>query len=384
MKALILDAEWDPRTDYELTAEERDTKKAKNSSNVWRNPELEIQKRNRPEPRPDEVLVKVEYAGVCGSDLSLSETDDDGYLHYSAYSRLPNVIRHEFSGTVVENGADANLFEHGEAVTAEVTDYCGRCQQCRRGFHDHCKHFEQLGFTIPGAFAEYILVPEKILWSVSALESIYDDQDELLQAAATIEPSTITYHGLFGRGDGVWPGDYHVYHGIGPIGLTGMNISRASGAAKVIAFEPSSERREIARKLGFEYVYNPIDVDPVETVNKVTGGRGADVHVETSGAVNQTYPVIEDTLAEEANVIHISNAGADPPVALRKYQGASAQLYGSEGHTGQEVYPHVIRLMAAGKLDNRPIITSTFPLSQANKAIERASKRVDGKVLIDV
>ena len=136
--------------------------------------------------------------------------------------------------------------------------------------------------------------PEKILWSVSALESIYDDQDELLQAAATIEPSTITYHGLFGRGDGVWPEDYHVYHGIGPIGLTGMNISRASGAAKVIAFEPSSERREIARKLGFEYVYNPIDVDPVETVNKVTGGRGADVHVETSGAVNQTYPVIED------------------------------------------------------------------------------------------
>lgn len=127
MKALFLDADWDPRPNYEPTAEERETKKATNSSNVWRNPELEIQKRDEPEPGPDEVLVKVEYAGVCGSDLSLIETDDDGYIHYSAYARLPNVIGHEFSGTVIKSGANANLFEHGEAVTAEVTDYCGRC-----------------------------------------------------------------------------------------------------------------------------------------------------------------------------------------------------------------------------------------------------------------
>jgi hypothetical protein len=73
MKALFLDADWDPRPNYEPTAEERETKKATNSSNVWRNPELEIQKRDEPEPGPDEVLVKVEYAGVCGSDLSLIE-----------------------------------------------------------------------------------------------------------------------------------------------------------------------------------------------------------------------------------------------------------------------------------------------------------------------
>jgi len=382
MKALMLDAEWNPRPQYEPTAEEQERKKAQNSSNVWQNPELHIEDRNRPEVADDEVLVEVKYAGICGSDISMIETDHDGYMHYSAYTQLPNITGHEFSGVVVETGEDADLFETGEPVTAEVTDYCGRCQQCRRGFHGHCENFEQLGFTMPGAFAEYVAVPEKILWSVESLTETYDDEDELFRAAATVEPSTISYYGLFGRAEGIWPGDYHVYQGVGPIGLTGMNVSRAAGAGKIIAFEVSKERREIARDLGFDHVYNPIETDPVETVNELTGGRGADVHVETAGAVNQTYPVIEDTLAEQANVVHISNAGSDPEIALRKYQATSAQLFGSEGHTGQEIFPRVIRLMSAGKLENRPMITSTFDLENAPKAIHQAKKRIDGKVLI--
>ncbi|MDJ1433202.1 scyllo-inosose 3-dehydrogenase [Halostagnicola sp. A-GB9-2] len=384
MKSLVVDADWDPRPDYDVTETERESRKAMNASQVWRDPELRVTERERPVPEADEVLVRVRYAGICGSDTSMIGTDDDGYVHYSAYLRLPNVVGHEFSGEVVETGSDTRLFEEGDLVTAEVTDYCGRCHMCRQGFHGHCEHFEQLGFTIPGAFSEYVAVPEKILWDVSSLREAYGDDDEVLKAATTIEPSTIGYYGLFGRADGIIPGDYHVYHGVGPIGLTGMNVSRAAGAGKVIAFEPSDERREIARGLGFEHVYNPIARDPIEVVEAVTDGEGADVHVETSGAVLQTYPVIQETLAERANVVHISNAGSDPEVALRELQGNSAQVYGSEGHTGQQVFPRVIRLMAAGRLDNLPIVTSTFDLPNADEAIHRAAERVDGKVLIEV
>ena len=384
MQALEIDAEWSPRSDYDLSDDERERHRAMNSSQVWKNPRLSIEDRERPEPAADEVLVRVKYAGVCGSDVSMIETNDDGYMHYSAYTRFPTVTGHEFSGEVVKTGADATLFDIGEPVTAEVTDYCGRCQMCRQGFHSHCENFEQIGFTMDGAFAEYVTVPEKICWSVASLERAYDDEDELYRAAATVEPSTICYYGLFGRADGIWPGDYHVYHGVGPIGLTGMNVSRAAGAGKVIAFEPSDQRRKIAHDLGFEHVYDPIEVDPVETVQQVTHGEGADVHVETSGAVSQTYPVIENTLAERANVVHISNAGSDPEIALRKYQGNSAQLYGSEGHTGQQVFPRVIRMMASGQLDNRPIVTSVFSLNDADDAVRQAAKRVDGKVLIEM
>lgn len=384
MQSLVVDATWEPRASYDVSAVERESKKAMNASQVWRDPELRVTERERPTPDDDEVLVRVRYAGICGSDVSMLETDDDGYVHYSAYLRLPNVTGHEFAGEVVETGDDVSLFEGGELVTAEVTDYCGRCNMCRQGFNGHCENFEQVGFTVPGAFAEYVAVPEKLCWDVTRLRDAFETEDEALRAAATIEPSTITYHGLFARAEGILPGDYHVYHGAGPIGLTGMNVSRAAGAGEVIAFEPSDDRRAVARELGYEHVYNPIERDPVETVASITNGDGADVHVETAGAVTQTYPAIQETLAENANVVHISNAGSDPEVALRKLQGSSAQLYGSEGHTGQQIYPRVIRLMAAGQLDNRPIITSTFDLSDADAAIEQAGKRVDGKVLVEV
>ena len=383
MRALVLDAEWDPRPDYDPSDDERERRRAARGAGAWRHPELRFEERERPEPAADEVLVRVRYAGICGSDVSMVETDDDGYMRYSAYADLPTVIGHEFSGVIVETGADADLFEEGDPVTAEVTDYCGRCQACRQGFHGHCENFEQIGLTVDGAFAEFVAVPEKLVWDVSELARRYDDEDRLFRAAATVEPSTISYYGLFGRAEGVVPGDYYVYHGMGPIGLTGMNVARAAGAGRVIAFDPSDPRRELARELGFEHVYDPTAVDPAATVEEATGGAGADVHVEVSGAVSETYPVIEDSLAERANVVHISNAGADPEVGLRKYQASSAQIYGSEGHTGQQVYPRTIRLMAAGHLDNLPLVTSTFDLADAEAAVRRAAERVEGKILVE-
>lgn len=384
MRALVLDAEWDPRADYDLSEVERETKKAMNSSAVWRDPSMSVEQRSRPTPDDDEVLIRVRYAGVCGSDVSMIETDEEGYMHYSAYTRFPNVTGHEFSGEVVETGSDADLFEEGDLVTSEVVEYCTRCQMCRQGFHGHCENFEQVGFTIPGAFGEYVAVPEKIVWDISSLWESYDDEETVLKAGATIEPSTITYTGLFQRADGILPGDYHVYHGLGPIGLTGMNVSRTAGAGKAIGFEPSDQRREVAQELGFEHVYSPLDTDPVEKIDELTDGEGADVHVETAGAVTETYPAIQNSLSERANIVHISNAATAPEIELRKLQGNSAQLYGSEGHTGRQIYPRVIRLMAAGQLDNLPMITSTFDLSDADDAVERAAERVDGKVLIEM
>jgi threonine dehydrogenase-like Zn-dependent dehydrogenase len=163
-----------------------------------------------------------------------------------------------------------------------------------------------------------------------------------------------------------------------------MNVARAAGAGLVVGFEPSKPRRGVARDLGFEHVYDPTDDPPATVVERVTGGAGIDVHVETAGAVGQTYPVIGQTLAETANVVHISNAGEPAPVETRQYQGKTAQLYGAEGHTGDRIFPLVLRLMAAGHLDNLPMITSTFDLGEADAAVERAAERVDGKVLVAV
>lgn len=379
MEALVLDAEWDPR---EADAVGEGERRATDASRAWRAPELRIAERERPDPAPDEVLVRVRYAGVCGSDVAMIETGGEGYVHYSAYLGLPTTLGHEFAGEVVEVGSEVTRVSPGDPVTAEVTDYCGTCDACRQGFTGHCEDFEQLGFTIPGAFAEYVAVPAKLCYDVSALGAAYAG-DDLFRAAATVEPSTITYHGCFVRADGIRPGDYYVFHGAGPIGLTGMNVARAAGAGRVIGVEPSQERRAVARELGFEHLIDPGGDDSVARIDALTEGRGADVHVEVAGAVGQTYPLIAETLAEDANVVHISNAGAAAPLDTRAYQARGAQVYGAEGHTGGGVYPRVVRLMAAGRLDNLPMVTSTFSLEEADAAVERAAERVDGKVLIE-
>lgn len=384
MKALVLDATWEPKEDYELSTSEREQRRAERASAVWRDPELRVEERERPTPDADELVVAVRYVGVCGSDVAMFETDADGYVHYPAYASLPNVLGHEFVGEVVETGPDARIFEPGDLVTAEVTEYCGRCRMCRRGFHGHCENFEQLGFTIPGTAAEYAAVSEKLCWGVSSMQEAYADEEDVLRAAATVEPSTITYYGLYSRAEGIMPGDYYAFHGAGPIGLTGMNVARAAGAGRVIVLEPSKPRRRIAEKMGFEHVYDPTVGDPREVLDVATDGEGVDVHAEVSGAVEQTYPVIQDTLAEGANIVHVSNAPTTPALQTRALQGNTAQVYGSEGHTGQQIYPRVIRLMAAGKLDNLPIVTSTYSLEDGPAAIKRAAERVDGKVLIEI
>lgn len=384
MKALVLDGTWDPRSEYEVSPREHDGGTAMDASAVWRDPQLRVEDRDPPEPTADEVLIAVRYVGICGSDVAFVETDDDGYVHYSAYAALPTVLGHEFVGEVVETGTDTRLFESGDLVTAEVTDYCGRCDMCRNGFTGHCENFEQLGFTRQGAMAEFVAVPEKLCWDVSGLAAAYDDEEAMLRAAATVEPSTITYYGLFGRAEDIRPGDYYAFHGLGPIGLTGMNVAQAAGAGRVIGFELGEQRRRIARDLGFEHVYDPTETDPVEAIDATTDGWGVDVHVETAGAVNATYPVIDETLAETANVVHVSNAGEPAEISLRHYQANAAQLYGTEGHTGDRVFQNVIRLMTGGHLDNVPLVTSTYDLENADDAIRQATKRVDGKVMIEI
>ena len=136
--------------------------------------------------------------------------------------------------------------------------------------------------------------------------------------------------------------------------------------------------------MGFEHIYDPTAVDPVDVVESVTDGWGVDVHIETAGAVRATYPIIGETLAETANVVHVSNAGEPASVDLRHYQASAAQLYGTEGHTGDRIFQNVIRLMAAGHLDNLPIVTSTYDLANADDAVRQAAERVNGKVMIDV
>lgn len=384
MIGLVLDAKWEPREGYELSDFERRTGKAITGSSVWRHPKLEVKEVDRPAPKPDEVVIRVKACGICGSDIHFYETDADGYILYPGLTKFPTIIGHEFSGVVEEVGSEVRDLKPGDMVTSEEMIWCGYCTPCRNGFPNHCVNLEEIGFTIPGAMAEYIAVGAKYCWKIDAIAEHYGDEDKAFEAGALVEPTCVAYNALFERGGGFRPGAYVAVYGTGPIGLAAIALSKAAGAAKVIAFELSGVRRELAKAVGADFVYDPREVVPSEVVMDLTGGQGADMHVEAAGAPTKTIPEMEKSLAINGKIVQIGRAAQRVPMYLETFQVRRAQLFGSQGHSGHAIFPSVIRLMAAGLVDMTKIITARFDLDRALEALERATKREDGKIMIKI
>jgi threonine dehydrogenase-like Zn-dependent dehydrogenase len=382
MKALTLTAEWQPREGYALSEFERSTGKAITGSSIWRHPKLAVKEVDMPRLQPDQVLIRVKACGVCGSDIHFYERDQQGYILYPGLTKFPTILGHEFAGVVEKVGSEAKGLAPGDLVTAEEMIWCGYCTPCRNGFPNHCENLEELGFTIPGAFAEYIAVGAKYCWKINDFRSVFGSDDKAFEAGAITEPTCVTYNAMFERAGGFRPGAYVVVFGTGPIGLAGVGLAEAAGAGKVIAFETSPERRELAKKVGADYVYDPKAVTPHEAIMDLTGGQGADFFVEAAGAPQLTMPEVEQCLAINGKVVQIGRAAHRVPIYLETFQVRRGQIYGSQGHSGHGNFPNVIRLVASGRLDLSPIITARFDLEHAIDAIAQSGARRHGKIMV--
>ena len=382
MKGLVLDAKWDPRPDYAVSAWEKETGKAVSGNNVWRHPTLEVREWPDPEPGPRDVVLEVQACGVCGSDMHFYETDEDDYILYPGLTRFPTILGHEFSGKVVAMGSDVELLKMGDIVTAEEMIWCGRCIACRNGYPNHCTNLEELGFTIPGAFANYVAVDEKFCWKIDAIAERFGDEEKAFEVAAMTEPTCVAYNAMFERARGFRPGHYVSVFGAGAIGLAAIGLAKAAGAGMIVAFELSPQRRELAKKVGADHVYDPREVDAGAMLMELSKGAGFDFHVEAAGAPQVTVPEMEKALAINAKVVQIGRAAQRVPMYLESFQVRRAQAFGAQGHSGHETFPNVVRLVGAGRLDLSPIITARYKLDQAVDAIARSTARADGKILV--
>ena len=382
MKGLVLTAKWEPREGYQVSEFEKTTGKAITGNAIWRYPELKVQEVEKPTIKPDQVLIQIKACGVCGSDMHFYETDEDDYILYPGLTKFPTILGHEFSGEIVEVGSEVENLEVGDMVTAEEMIWCGHCFPCRNGFPNHCLNLEEIGFTIPGAFAEYIAVGAKYCWKLNALMDRYGDKEKVYEAGAVTEPSSVAYNAVFERAGGFRPGAYVAVYGLGPIGLAVTAECKASGAAKVIGFELSANRRELAKKVGADYVFDPRQVTPSEVVMDLTEGQGADLHVEAAGAPQVTVPEMEKSLAINGKIVQIGRAATRVPMYLETLQVRRGQVFGSQGHSGHAVFPSVIRLMASGLIDMTKIITARYSLDEAVDAIAKSVAREDGKIMV--
>jgi len=382
MKGLVLDAKWEPKPDYALSDWEKETGKAITGNSIWRHPRLEVREWPDPEVGETEVLLEVQACGVCGSDMHFYETDDQDYILYPGLTRFPTILGHEFSARVVETGKGVTQLEKGDMVTVEEMIWCGRCTPCRNGFPNHCTNLEELGFTIPGAFANYIAVDEKYCWKIDAIAERFGSEEMGYTVGALCEPTCVSYNAMFTRAGGFKPGAYVSVFGAGPIGLAATGLAEAAGAGLIVAFEISPPRRELARQVGADYVYDPREVEPSEALMELSKGQGFDFHVEAAGAPHLVVPEMEKALAVNGKIVQIGRAAQKVPMYLESFQVRRSQFFGSQGHSGHANFPNVIRLVASGRLDLSPIITAHYKLDQTVDAIARSVKRTDGKIMV--
>jgi threonine dehydrogenase-like Zn-dependent dehydrogenase len=381
MKGLVLDAQWKPKPGYQVSEWENQTHKAITGNSIWHNPKLEVREWPEPELGPNDVRLEVQACGVCGSDMHFYETDDQNYILYPGLTKFPTILGHEFSGKVVELGKNVTSLQLGDYVTVEEMIWCGRCTPCRNGYPNHCTNLEEIGFTIPGAFAKYIAVDEKFCWKVDAILERFGLETGL-EVAAMTEPTCVSYNAMFTRAGGFKPGQYVSVFGTGPIGLAAVGLAEAAGAGLIAAFEVSPERRELAKQIGADYVYDPREVSAGEVLLELSKGVGFDFHVEAAGAPELTVPEMEKAMAINGRITQIGRAAQKVPMYLETFQVRRAQFFGAQGHSGHENFPNVIRMVASGRLDLSPIITARYNLESAVKAIAQSTERRDGKIMV--
>ena len=320
---------------------------------------MDFEERPIPQPKDDEVLVKLDYVGICGSDLHYYETGAIG----DYVVKPPFVLGHEPGGVVVEVGREVKHLQVGDRVALEPGKTCGQCEFCKEGKYNLCP--DVVFFATPpvdGVFQEYVAHEANLCFklpdNVSTLEG------------ALIEPLAVGFHAAI-QGD-AHLGQKAVVMGAGCIGLVSMMALKARGVSEVYVVDVMDKRLEKAMELGATGVINGMKEDVVEKVKELTGGRGTDLVIETAGAEVTSRQAI--LMARKGSTILFVGYSRTGEVTLPMSIALDKELTFKTVFRYRHIYPMAIQAVADGKINLKGIVTDEFPLSQADKAMEFSMK----------
>jgi L-idonate 5-dehydrogenase len=333
--------------------------------------DLRIEERPRPQLLPGTVLVRVRRAGLCGTDVHYFEEGRIG----SFVATAPFVLGHELCGEVVEVAEGVTGPRPGERVVVNPARQCGHCDYCRGGRGNLCRNVRMLGSasTRPptdGGFAELVRV---------GAEQCYPMPPELDDGlGALMEPFAVALHALSRAGS--VSGRDVVVTGGGPIGLLIALAARAFGAATVALSDPVAERRRMALALGADRALDPAEAAPREPG---LHEGSFDVLFEASGAVPALRGAFATVRRGGTIVVVGTPADPEPPLPVTELLVRELSVLGSFRYGN--VWEQAIRLVVAGRVDLRPLISRVLPLRQAREAIELASAQGEAvKVQLDL
>lgn len=318
----------------------------------------------------EEVLIAPKVVGLCGSD----------YHIYSGHWKVttPLILGHEFTGEVVEVGADVKRFKISDRVVIEPAITCGKCFYCNSIDTNNyfCEDRPTVGFTQHGAFAEYVKVPEK------GLHRLPDTLD--FEKGAFVEPLACAIRGS-DRSE-VKPGDNVIIIGAGPIGLLLLSLTQLRGAAKIVVTETSAARRKMALQIGATMVLNPMKEDVLKRTRELFGGIDADVVIEAVGRKETTeQSFILTRPGGRVCIVGLCPQGTPViiPDSFEAFYLKELTIAGSSC-SPKGTFERAIRLLAANRIDVAQFITHRFKLSELENALSLVieNKEPAVKVLI--
>lgn len=326
-----------------------------------------------PVPKAGEVLVKVKYTGICGSDIPR--------VNGTACRSYPMVLGHEFSGTIVQLGEGVTRYKIGDRVAGIPLIPCMECADCKNGDYALCKNYSFVGSRRFGSFAEYISLPETNVISIGNVD---------FEVAAFIEPATVALHGM--RCVDYTPGKKVAIIGAGTIGTLLLQLCRIYGAEQIVMFNRSTKKLERSINLGADYGIDTSRDGYIEEAFSVTNGHGFDFVFETAGN-SETIKMAFKLAANHARVCMIGTPKKEVVFSVQEwellnrkemYVTGSWMSYSSP-FPGDE-WREMSKFFQDGKIMvDKSVVFNIFPLSKISSAFQlfEKSDSVKGKILID-
>src|SRR6478609_3861224 len=330
-------------------------------------PGAEIREVSLPSIGPMEVLVKVDVASICGTDLHIYNWDRwaAGRIH------PPLIPGHEFCGHVAAIGNEVTTVKEADFVSAEMHVACGKCLQCRTGEAHICQFVKIIGVDADGAFAEYVRIPESNIWKLDpAIPQEY---------ASILDPLGNAVHTVLA---GEIAAKTVAVTGCGPIGLFSIAVARAVGASTVFAIEVNQYRRELAEKMKADHVLDPSAGDVTREILELTGGSGVCVVLEMAGhpdAIRTAFDIVRR--GGRISLLGLTSK----PISLNFSEDIIFKGITVQGINGRRMYQtwyQMTALLKNGKLNLHPVITDRIPMKDFSQAMERLKTGEASKILV--
>lgn len=327
--------------------------------------DIRLEEVGKRSPEPDEVVIKVEACGVCGTDVHIYEGAEG-----SAKVSPPIILGHELSGVVCEAGSAVKSVKVGDRVCVDPNGICGECCYCRTGRGHFCEGMDITGVTMNGGFAEYCTVREKQVYNIGGKLSF--------QEGAMAEPVACCLHGM--DLTGVKTGDTVMIIGGGSIGLIMLQLARLSGASRLVLVEPVPEKREMALKLGADLVIDPFG----ESVEEVLDGnaiRHIDAAIECVGLKSTVMSAIK-YVGRGGTVMMFGLTDPACEIPLLPFDVFKREITIKASFINPYTQERAVSLLESGRINVRELISDEVPLSEINKVFENEAYRKRGKVVI--